>query len=76
MLAEDAHQVRCSALLVLIVTSCPPQCASEAKIHAANVHGFDVQITASGSILAKLDKTDGMVGREITIYGGDPAAAK
>jgi hypothetical protein len=37
------------------------------------VYDFDVQITASSSTVAKLDKTDGMVGRKITIYGGDPA---
>jgi hypothetical protein len=37
------------------------------------VYGFDVQITASGSTPAKLNKTGGMVGRKITIYGGDPA---
>jgi hypothetical protein len=47
-------------------TSRPP------GIGAAYVHGFDVQVTASGSTLAKLDKTDGMVGRKITIYDGDP----
>ncbi len=40
------------------------------------VNGFTVQINASGSVLASLDKAGGLVGlfRKITIFGGDPGS--
>ncbi|QKG23324.1 hypothetical protein [Actinomadura verrucosospora] len=39
------------------------------------VNGFDVQIDASGSVLAKVDKTGGVAGlfRRMTVFGPDPA---
>jgi hypothetical protein len=37
------------------------------------VNGFDVQISASGSVLAKLDKTGGVAGlfHRLTVKGPD-----
>jgi hypothetical protein len=46
-------------------------------LYVYGVRGFDAQITASGSILANLNRTGGGVAglfRKITIYGGDPAS--
>jgi hypothetical protein len=44
-------------------------------LYVFGVNGFDVQIDASGSILAKLNRTGGLIGlfHQITILGGDPA---
>jgi hypothetical protein len=44
-------------------------------VYVYGVNGFDVQITASGSILAKVNKTGGVVGlfRKMTVLGTDQA---
>jgi hypothetical protein len=44
-------------------------------LYVFGVNGFDVQLSASGPFLAKLNKTGGLVGlfHNITILGSDPA---
>jgi hypothetical protein len=48
---------------------------SRGELYVFGVNGFDVQLIASGSVLAKLDRTGGLVGlfHNIKILGGDPA---
>lgn len=52
-----------------------PAYRTTGALYVFGVNGFDVQIDASGSVLAELNKTGGLVAlfHRITIYGGDPA---
>ena len=45
-------------------------------VYVYGVNGFDVRIEASGSILAKINKTGGVVGlfRKMTVFGTDQAS--
>jgi hypothetical protein len=44
-------------------------------VYVYGVNGFDVQISASGSVLAKVNKTGGVAGmfRRLTVFGADQA---
>jgi hypothetical protein len=52
-----------------------PAYRTPSLVYAYAVNGFDVQINASGSALAKIDKTGGVAGlfHRLTVKGTDPA---
>lgn len=52
-----------------------PAYGTPSMVYVYGVKGFDVQISASGSVLAKVDKAGGVAGlfKRMTVLGTDPA---